>query len=161
MSGKPLPHLMAAFFCERILEEKDGVLSAIRIVDRITAQAQFAHPSGVVVQALPGVAPPEKMPPFPINLIALVAFKAGAAAGTFNLELLPRNPAGMKMPGISFPILVEGGEDRGINVRLQVNFVAETEGLYWFDVLLDGTLVTRIPLRVLYQRISMSQPPQL
>lgn len=161
MAEKKLPHLMAAFFCERVLEEKDGVLSAIRIVDRITAQAQFAHPSGAVVQALPGLAPPEKMPPVPINLTALIAFKAGSAGGTYNLELLPRNPAGMKMPGISFPILIEGGEDRGINVRLQVNFVAESEGLYWFDVVLEGLVVTRIPLRVLYQRISMSQPPQL
>jgi hypothetical protein len=30
------PYLQAAFFCERLLEEADGVLSAIRIVDTVT-----------------------------------------------------------------------------------------------------------------------------
>ena len=30
------PYLNAAFLCEKILEEKSGVLSAIRIIDRVT-----------------------------------------------------------------------------------------------------------------------------
>lgn len=30
------PYLNAAFLYERVLEQKDGVLSAIRIVDRLT-----------------------------------------------------------------------------------------------------------------------------
>jgi hypothetical protein len=33
------PYIGAAFLCEKILQEKDGVLSAIRIVDRITHSA--------------------------------------------------------------------------------------------------------------------------
>ena len=35
-----------------------------------------------------------------------------------------------------------------------LNLVAEQEGLYWFDVLLDDTLLTRIPFRVIYQRMT-------
>jgi len=38
------PYLQAAFFCERLLEEADGVMSAIRIVDTITT-----HGDGIVV----------------------------------------------------------------------------------------------------------------
>ncbi len=34
------PYLQAAFFCERLLEEADGVLSAIRIVDTVTISGE-------------------------------------------------------------------------------------------------------------------------
>ena len=30
------PYLSAALLCEKVLEEKDGVKSAIRIIDRVT-----------------------------------------------------------------------------------------------------------------------------
>ena len=43
------PNVVAAVFCEKVLQEKDGVLSAIRIVDRFT----------VSVEAPSGAAPPE------------------------------------------------------------------------------------------------------
>ena len=29
------PYLIAALICQKVLEEKDGVLSAVRIVDRL------------------------------------------------------------------------------------------------------------------------------
>lgn len=60
------------------------------------------------------------------------------------------------MPEFNIPVLFEG-EERGVNIFLNLNFQPkEEEGLYWFDVLLEGTVVTRIPLRVLYQRLSQS-----
>jgi hypothetical protein len=34
---------------------------------------------------------------------------------------------------------------------VRVDFVADVEGLYWIDVLFEGELLTRMPLRVLYQ----------
>lgn len=54
------------------------------------------------------------------------------------------------MQAIQFPILLEG-EDRGVNQILNLSFGVDEEGLYWFDVLVDGALMTRIPMRVLYQ----------
>jgi hypothetical protein len=144
------PYLAAACLCERVLEEKDGVLSAIRMVDRIMVQ-------GVVP---PGVeAPP--MPAIPIQLTALISFKNGAARGSARLTLQPRSPSDFKLPGPSFPILFEGDEDRGVNIRFLVQFQAQEEGLYWFDVLLDEELLTRMPLRVVYQIATTSLPPQL
>ena len=44
------------------------------------------------------------------------------------------------------------GEDRGTNVIYAATLNVEQEGLYWFDVLLDDELLTRMPLRILYQR---------
>ena len=46
------------------------------------------------------------------------------------------------------------GEDRGSNLIIQTGFEFDAEGLYWFDVALDGHRVTRIPFRMLYQLVS-------
>lgn len=43
------PYLSAAFFCERVMEEKDGVLSAIRLVDTFTAHTNL--PAGCRINA--------------------------------------------------------------------------------------------------------------
>jgi hypothetical protein len=65
------------------------------------------------------------------------------------------------MQGPSVPILFEGDDDGGVNVRLVLQFQAQEEGLYWFDVLLNDVLVSRMPLRVLYQVVTTNLPPQL
>jgi hypothetical protein len=56
------------------------------------------------------------------------------------------------MPRNALNALFEG-EDRGVNVVLDLNMTVEEEGLYWYDVDIDGTAITRIPFRVVYQRI--------
>jgi len=144
------PYLQTACLCERVLEEKDGVLSAIRIVDRIGIQAQFA----------PGQ-PAPAMPAIPVSLWVLISFKAGRARGSYSVRIEPRTPAGLKMPGPTVPVLLEGDDDRGVNLKLNLNFVAQEQGTYWFDVLFEDQLVTRMPLRVIYQPMTMSLPPQL
>jgi hypothetical protein len=134
------PYLAAAFFCERVLQEQDGVLSAIRVVDRFIQRAQ-------------GPSAPEDMPVFSVALTAFLSFKSGAARGRSTIHLRQESPSGVRGPELSLPVLFEG-EDRGANLVLDINFQADQEGLYWFDVLLDDLLVTRMPLRVLYQRIT-------
>lgn len=53
---------------------------------------------------------------------------------------------------MTFPVLFEGDDDRGNALIAQMNFVANQEGLYWFDVHLNEELATRMPLRVAYQQ---------
>jgi len=48
------------------------------------------------------------------------------------------------------------GEDRGVQLIARLQLDLREEGLYWIDVLLDGSLVTRVPFRVIYQRITQS-----
>lgn len=133
------PFLMAAFFCEHVLQEKDGVISAIRIVDR------FIH-------TVPGPDAPEKMPPFTIKFSIIIAFKSGDIKGKQDVKITPIAPSGQVLPGISIPILLEGG-DNGANVNITYGFYAQEEGLYWFDVTLNGKLFTRMPLRTIYQKM--------
>lgn len=142
------PYLQMAFFCEKVLEEKDGVSSAIRIVDRITHTAT-------------GPEPPEKMPPVPIALTAVISFKSGRARGRHVLKIRPETPSANRLAELSLPLQFEG-EDRGAQAVMQVRLQAEEEGLYWFDVFLDDVLVTRMPLRIVYQpmKVGTSRPPQ-
>ncbi len=137
------PYLTAALLCEKVLQEKDGILSAIRIVDRIIATAQ-------------GSQPPVQMPPVLVNITALLMLKSGEVRGSDTIKVQPVAPSGLRSPEISWPIFLEG-EDRGANVILQVAFQAMEEGLYWFDVTFKDELLTRIPLRVVYQRLAIGQ----
>jgi hypothetical protein len=142
MANEDGPFLSMAVLCEKVLEEKDTTLSLIRIVDRITAQ-------------MPPVAgAPEYMPPVSVSLTAVLSFKSGAARGKHAIRLRSESPSGLRSDGPSFPVLFEG-EDRGVNVLAPMAFSATEEGLYWFDVLLDEELVTRMPLRVFYQQLGL------
>ena len=140
------PWFAMAVFCEKVLEDKDGVLSAIRIVDRFFFTAS-------------GPAAPEKMPPTPIQLTALVSLKSGFAKGSYTVRLRPTTPSMVKMPEQSVPILLEG-DDRGSNVIINMVMTVKEDGLYWFDVFLGERLVTRMPLRIVYQRLTTSPPPK-
>lgn len=134
------PYLQVAVLCEKVLQEKDGVLSAIRIVDRIVMTAS-------------GVGAPQQMPPVPISLTALLVFKSGSARGNHQVKIRPTLPSGRILQEISLPMLLEG-DDRGVNLIANIGLQAREEGLYWFDIVVDDELATRIPLRIVYQRIT-------
>lgn len=143
------PYLQTAVLCEKVLQEADGVLSLIRIVDR-------------EVITLVGPKPPEGMPSIPIRLYAVLALKSGGARGRHQLALRPEQPSGIQLTATEVPVYFEG-EDRGVNAVIEVNLMPQEEGLFWFDVLLDGSIMTRIPLRVIYQPVttnSMGGPGQ-
>jgi len=131
------PYLAMAVLCEKVLDEKDGVLSAIRIVDRM-------------VYAAHGPDAPQEMPPVPVNIQALISFKSGQVRGEYIVKIKSNDPEKLE---VSMPIRLEGDE-RGANVILNLGFTAKKEGLFWFDVFLGDKLITRIPLRLVYQKVS-------
>lgn len=137
------PHLTAALICERILQEQDGVISAIRIIDRITRVAN-----------VPGDSAFEQ---FQTPIAILICFKSGAARGRHNVTMQVEKPSGEQGPATVFPVQMEG-EDRGVNLVLNTMFEPDQEGLYWFDVGFDDERVTRMPLRVVYQPLPAAHP---
>jgi hypothetical protein len=142
------PYLAAAFFCERVIQDNEGVLTVVRIVDRVTSTAT-------------GVGTPDVMPPVSTSLTLVVMLKSGHARGRHDIEVRSEGPSGLRLPlqkGMSVQL---DGEERGANLIIQANLTLENEGLYWFDVLLDGRALTRVPLRVVYQRLETGQAPQL
>jgi hypothetical protein len=134
------PYVSMAVLCEKVLQEGDGVLSVIRVVDRLILS--------------PGPGAPEKMPPVPINMPAVISIKSGMLTGQFTIRLTVQMPDGQEKDVGTFPVLLEGA-DRGHNFIVNLVFQAEEQGLYWFGVYLEAQLLTRMPLRVIYQRIGL------
>jgi len=134
------PYLTAALICEKILREKDEIISIIRVIDRITI-------------TIGGTLPPETPPPVIVNCNALISLKSGSVTGNRTLKWMLETPSGTKTLEQLIPILFEG-EDRGINLVLNLNIQVEQEGLHWFTLFLEDQFLTRIPLRIFYQWIS-------
>jgi hypothetical protein len=83
----------------------------------------------------------------PISLYALISFKSGSAKGRHTVKWITETPSGIRLPEQLLPVLFEG-DDRGVNLVLNINMVVDQEGVYWFEVILEDQLLTRIPLRI-------------
>lgn len=146
------PYVAAALFCERVLQEGDGVLSAIRIIDQ-----QILHALGTEL--------PADMPPAIMSATLLITLKAGQTRGRYAVRVAPEAPSGEQLPAVDFAVNFHGGDgEQGINLVVPLQMQVAQEGLYWFDVLwLDSrseatepALLTRVPLRVVYQPVATS-----
>ena len=133
-----------AGLCEQVIEDKTGVLSLIRIVDTITHTE--AHPDA-----------PTEMPPVTYPLKMVIMLKSGRARGRHELKIIPELPSGEVKSPFSRTVHLEG-EERGVNNIINMVFTFTTEGLYWFNVYLNDSLLTRIPLRLKYNRVVTQQP---
>ena len=94
----------------------------------------------------------EVLAPDDLALAPLQAHQLSEAAQTVDILAVHR----WRRSWTVAPNVVFEGEDRGTNLILTLNIVVDQEGVYWFDVLLEDELLTRIPLRILYQRIGQS-----
>ena len=135
------PYLTAAYFCEKVLREQDGVLSTIRIVDRWTVNG-----------------PTEAMPLTVIQASIVVLLKSGLYRGTGRITATPISPSNQRMEPIILPVVFGGDDDNGGGAVLPIGFPAQEDGLYWFEISLEGQglpayVVTCIPMRVVYLRI--------
>lgn len=129
------PFLNTAMICERVLQEQDGVASAIRIIDRIIF---LTDEEGTPI-----------VPQHPFTLF--LNFKSGSARGSFKIAVRMESPSGQQVPVIETTAFFEG-EERGVNLVGQTLFEpSDGAGLYWFDVLFEGEQLTRIPLRAIFQ----------
>jgi len=142
------PHISAAFLCEKVLVERDGVISFIRVVDRFTIPVFENLPPGVQV-------------PAPVIQVTIaVALKAGSiGTGKFKVTVRGQKPDGSRLPDNNQQVFFQGGEDTGALLAFQVGFASPDEGLWWFDVYFESALLTRIPMRVLHQLAAPIQMP--
>ena len=133
------PYIQMAGLCEQVIEDKTGALSLIRIIDTITHTEARSD------------APPE-MPPVTYPMKMVIMLKSGRARGRHELKMIPELPSGEVKPPFTRSVQMEG-EERGFNNIVNMLFTFEMEGLYWFNVYFDDSLLTRIPLRIKYNRI--------
>ncbi len=140
------PYIQLAAFCDLVIEGKDGTLSLIRVTDRLMHQAV-------------GTGAPEQMPQVPYIMTAVIALKSGQARGGHAVKIVIEKPSGLRQDGPTVTAMLEG-EDRGQNLILKFQMVFEEQGMYWFDVLVNNRLVTRMPWRVIYSRTLIPGPQQ-
>jgi hypothetical protein len=137
------PYLQAALLCEKALQETDGVVSVIRIVDRWFVSG-----------------PTEEMLQTAIQATMVLMFKSGFHRGPERLTITAITPRDERiLPAMEIPVHFEGDEDRGINVLMPMLFPVHEPGIYWFEVALRGETITHIPLRVIYHRVAPMQMP--
>lgn len=74
------------------------------------------------------------------------------------------SPSGEVIGESSTDVFFEG-DDRGVNLVSMQQMQVKEDGLYWIDLSCAGALASRIPLRVIYQRVNQGslkwspQPP--
>jgi hypothetical protein len=133
------PYVNVAVFCEKTLQESDGVLSLIRIVDTINVQAV-------------GPSAPDHLPDegIPLDTTLVIILKPGQAKGNQSLRVVMEHPSGERHDGPEMSIPFSGAGRTGVNVLLPVKMMLKDAGLYWADVFVNGRLVTRVPLEISY-----------
>jgi hypothetical protein len=140
------PYLDAALICERVLQDKDGAYSAIRLVNRITF-FDLAVESGALIS---------------LPLAGMVSFKAGDVQGGRELFLYLTNPSGRRepLPGVKHPTRLEfQGGDTGVVMPFPIQLNYEGDGTYWIDVELDGKVRSRMPLTFVTKKEAPPLPP--
>jgi hypothetical protein len=131
------PFLAAAFLCERVLIEKDDVLTIVRIVDTLTV-------------SIPANIPPGTKPV--IQMTGLVSFKKaapGVEAERHTAELRVRLPSDKDQPTSTMDFVFKPDDVAGANLIVNMQLAVEEFGLYRLAVLLDGELMTQIPFKLL------------
>lgn len=129
--------LSAAFLCERIIEDRDKSLSAIRIVDTFVANVRGLPPDAVVA----------------VPLTLLVGLKSTGTAGKHEVTVAIVTPSGKKMAAAAenaamLPVVL-GELGTGANAIFHINLPVLETGLFWIDVQLDGDPLTRVPFKLL------------
>lgn len=137
------PFLKAALLCDQVIEGKDGVLTLVRVIDRLIVTAAAAGA---------GAAIPREMPGMPHQMWLVLMFVSGRARGSEEIEIVMERPDGAADSIFTTTAYFEG-EDKGANIVVQLQQEFRAEGLYWFKILLEKEQITRVPFRVIYQRI--------
>lgn len=137
------PFLAAAFFCESMMEDSSGKVSAIGILDTVTIYIAHDAPKNV----------PSEDTPLPLTQSLLVFFRGGDSPGKHQLRLVLTRPDGKRGKPTDREVELSKSLQGGINVRTHMAMSITMTGVYWLDVILDGKLYTRVPLKVAVQRV--------
>lgn len=104
-------YLSIATICERALEEKDGVVSLIRLLDR-------------VMVTLPKDVPPDYLSSVPLNIHLFIGFKSHNLEAKKFVTVLITSPGGNEKLVTESPLpLILSKESSGANLILQITIV--------------------------------------
>lgn len=142
-----LPYLTAALLCDKVLEEKNGTLSVMRVIDRVEFQKAKDIPEIEKLGIKPG-----------IPLSGLICVKSGPMVGKAHVYLDEVRPSGTRKRLLTFEADLKGG-DHGQNLIINMMLGIEEEGLHWFEVFIEDTLMTKIPLMIVHKTLEPGTSP--
>jgi hypothetical protein len=123
------PWLTAALICESVGQYENGsvadILGKIDGLEFLESEADTAFR----------------------EVFIIVTFTGGETRGTQTVEIVA-HPPGRPAQRLHAEEVFFDGPGAGHDIQIKIPIVAAIEGMYWFDVLLDGRLVTRVPFRV-------------
>ncbi|MBW7908586.1 MAG: hypothetical protein H3C50_06660 [Kiritimatiellae bacterium] len=133
-----IPDLQSAVLCDDVRQERNGKFILIGLFDAIW------------VQSLPTRYP---------RLFMATRWCSGE--GTFHQRSRILKPDGTSVlvEGQNIPVTLASAEATATNVEIFLNIEFQTEGTHWVEVLLDGDLKIRYPLRVGIAKGQQGQPP--
>lgn len=137
-AGRAKPFVQLAVLCERAQQDQYGSLSILNILEQLVAGT--SDPNA-----------PDRMPTFRFKADLAVAFVSGELRGERALTIVPETPSGERMDPVTQQVEFRGEDSRVVFISNLSLDISEA-GVYWFDVLLEGRRLTRIPLRVRYER---------
>lgn len=133
------PFVQVATICQNVLQERDGTLSLIRILDNIEVPPSDVYGDKALVQ----------------NITAVVVLRCGSLQGDYDLKIVPHCPRGHVVS--TAPIKASfKGQEQEVRIVKPLTFVADVEGLYWFQVSLGNDLLSCIPLKVSFKSVPKS-----
>jgi hypothetical protein len=137
------PYVAAALFCNSILEDSDGIVSALRIVDEIRVVINPNAPPDV----------PSKADPIEIPLFALIIIRRGdAPAGMHQLALAMETPDGKTEEVYKGEITMPDHPNGAAVIKSRVTLRLHSSGVFWIDVILGENRLTRMAMNLLIQR---------
>jgi hypothetical protein len=137
MTGPIEPYLKLGTICERVLEEKNGMLSLIRMVDRFTITAT-------------GEEPPDQLPRGLKSLTIIMSWVSGLGSheAAFNI-ISPSGETQRSPQSWSFTL---DAINQGHNIIVTLPVSISKEGVYWIEFILNDQVKSRIPFQVIYKR---------
>lgn len=122
-----LPDLQSAILCDDVRQERNGKFMLIGLFDAI------------MVQSLPIRYP---------RLFMVTRWCSGEGEFRQKSRLLKPDGISVLVEGQNIPVKLPSPEATATNVEIFMNVEFQTEGTHWVEVLLDGDLKLRYPLRV-------------
>jgi hypothetical protein len=131
--AKPKPLVQVATLCESVLTEADRVASVIRVIDTLYLTPIEDAPKDVVGQVL---------------LTLYVSLKSGDVKGEYDVELILRAPSGKKAVMPKKWHIAFLGQESGATLTMRAALPVREFGLYWYDVVWEGEVLTSIPIKL-------------
>jgi hypothetical protein len=141
MVGPVEPYLKYGVICEKVLAEKDNVLSLIRIVDRFTLTITDKEP-------------PEKIPE--LTRLMTIAMCWVGGLGTHEASFSIQSPGGEIQHSPQSWSFTLDALIRSHTIATQIPVQLKKDGTYWIQFILNGVVKSRIPFQLIYEKQKIS-----